>query len=438
MEKSNSYFHKTANELAEKYYEENKKNNIRYAAYENYLKDRPTEYYKDFRPTELWTDTILGLVPSIAAIGAGTGVTLATKSPAAGYAATMAILNPIESTGEYQEAYDYVYNKSKDKELAKDLASKSTASYLAIMNLTERLSIGRYMKNIMPKDAQRLTRRSLFKNMYKKIADDKRLYYGYEGLESGIREGSQEFIQYLSSVAIQSGYKDENFSDLYDAQTAKESFIGGALLGGGMGAAGILISGKERFSMEEMFANLQDEDAPRTKKGKPVYEGRPIAPVLAEQIEDKPTTKAEPTQKGLVTAGQSLQVSIDRDEVTDDKLKQTINELKEFGPGKKVEKLSYVLQKGGNDLLNSLDESDLENVNNTLRAGIKNISGQLADGLKDRENLAKDVVDGRIKIDYQIGKGGKISPIGKKPTISITDKQIIDDLVKTYEYVKQT
>jgi mRNA-degrading endonuclease RelE of RelBE toxin-antitoxin system len=437
MEKSNSYFHKTANDLAEKYYEENKKNNIRYAAYENYLKDRPTEYFKDFRPTELWTDTILGLVPSITAIGAGTLTTIATGSPLVGYATTMGILNPLESTGEYQEAYDYVYNKSKDKELAKDIASKSTAGYLAVMNLTERLSIGRYMKNIMPKDAQRLTRRSLFKNMYKKIADDKRLYYGYEGLESGIREGSQEFIQYLSSVAIQSGYKDENFSDLYDAQTAKESFIGGALLGGGMGAAGILISGKERFSMEEMFANLKDKDAPRTKKGKPVYEGRPIAPVLAEQIEDKPTRKAEPTQKGLVqeivTAGQSLQVSVDRDEVTDDKLKQTINELKGFGPGKKVEKLSYVLQKGGNDLLNSLDESDLENVNNTLKAGIKNISGQLADGLKDRENLAKDVVDGRIKIDYQIGKGGKISPIGKKPTISITDKQIIDDLVKTYE-----
>jgi len=436
MEKSNSYFHKTANDLAEKYYEENKKNNIRYAAYENYLKDRPTEYFKDFRPTELWTDTILGLVPSIAAIGVGTGVTLATKSPAAGYAATMGILNPLEATGEYQEAYDYVYNKSKDKELAKDIASKSTAGYLAVMNLTERLSIGRYMKNVMPKDAQRLTRRSLFKNMYKKIADDKRLYYGYEGLESGIREGSQEFVQYLSSVAIQTGYKDENFSDLYDRQTAKESFLGGALLGGTMGAAGIVISGKERFSMEDMFKAASGEDV-STPKGKPVYQGRPIAPVDPRQIQDRPITKAEPTQKGLiqeiVTAGQSTRVSIDRDEITDDKVKQRIDELKGFGPGKKVEKLAYVLQKGGKDLLNSLDESEIENVNNVLNAGIKNISGQLADGLKDRESLAQDIVDGRIKIDYKVGKGGKITPTGKKATISITDKQIIDDLVKTYE-----
>ena len=436
MEKSNSYFHKTANDLAEKYYEENKKNNIRYAAYENYLKNRPTEYFKDFRPTELWTDTILGLVPSIAAIGVGTGVTLATKSPAAGYAATMGILNPLEATGEYQEAYDYVYNKSKDKELAKDIASKSTAGYLAVMNLTERLSIGRYMKNVMPKDAQRLTRRSLFKNMYKKIADDKRLYYGYEGLESGIREGSQEFVQYLSSVAIQTGYKDENFSDLYDRQTAKESFLGGALLGGTMGAAGIVISGKERFSMEDMFKAASGEDV-STPKGKPVYQGRPIAPVDPRQIQDRPITKAEPTQKGLiqeiVTAGQSTRVSIDRDEITDDKVKQRIDELKGFGPGKKVEKLAYVLQKGGKDLLNSLDESEIENVNNVLNAGIKNISGQLADGLKDRESLAQDIVDGRIKIDYKVGKGGKITPTGKKATISITDKQIIDDLVKTYE-----
>ena len=58
-------------------------------------------------------------------------------------------------------------------------------------------------------------------------------------------------------------------------------------------------------------------------------------------------------------------------------------------------------QYDGNDLLNSLDESDLENVNNTLKAGIKNISGQLADGLKDRENLAKDVVDGISDLTYK-------------------------------------
>ena len=63
----------------------------------------------------------------------------------------------------------------------------------------------------MPKDAQRLTRRSLFKNMYKKIANDKRLYYGYEGFESAFREGSQEYIQYIADVAIDAGYKDEKF-----------------------------------------------------------------------------------------------------------------------------------------------------------------------------------------------------------------------------------
>ena len=437
MEKKNSYFHKTANDLAEKYYEENIKNNVRYAAYENYLKDRPTDYFKDYRPTELLMDTVFGLVPSMVGWTVGGAVTLATKSPAAGYAASMAVLNPLEATGEYQEAYDYVYNKSKDKELAKDIASKSTGAYLAIMNVTERLSVGKFMKNIMPTDAQRLTRRSLFKNMYKKIADDKRLYYGYEGFESGVREGTQEYIQYLSSVAIQSGYKDENFSDIYDRQAAKESFVGGALLGGGMGAAGIVLSGKQRFSMEDMFKAASGEDV-STSKGKPVYQGRPIAPVDPRQIEDRPITKAEPTQKGLIqeilTGGQSKRVSINRDEITDDKVKQRIDELKGFGPvGKKVEKLAYVLQKGGKDLLNSLDESEVENVNNVLNAGIKNISSQLGDGLKDRKSLAQDIVDGRIKINYKVGEGGKITPTGKKTTFSITDKEIIDDLVKTYE-----
>lgn len=184
-----------------------------------------------------------------------------------------------------------------------------------------------------------------------------------------------------------------------------------------MGAAGIVLSGKQRFSMEDMFKAASGEDV-STPKGKPVYQGRPIAPVDPRQIQDRPITKAEPTQKGLiqeiVTAGQSTRVSIDRDEITDDKVKQRIDELKGFGPGKKVEKLAYVLQKGGKDLLNSLDESEIENVNNVLNAGIKNISGQLADGLKDRESLAQDIVDGRIKIDYKVGKGGKITPTGKK------------------------
>ena len=436
MERSNNYFHKTANDLAEEHHKKYEENNVEYAAYQNYIKELPTEYFKDFRPTKLWTKTIMDMLPSISALGLSALSTAATRSPFIGYATYMGLTNPMVASAEYQEAYDYIYNKSGDKQLAKEQASSATALSLLALNATERLSVGRFMKNIMPKDAQRLTRRSLFKNMYKKVANDKRLYYGYEGLESAFREGSQEYIQYIADVAIDAGYKDESFSDLYDAQEAKENLVGGALLGGGMGAAGIVISGKQRFSMEDMFKAASGEDV-SAPKGKPVYQGRPIAPVDPRQIQDRPITKAESTQKGLiqeiVTAGQSTRVSIDRDEITDDKVKQRIDELKGFGPGKKVEKLAYVLQKGGKDLLNSLDESEIENVNNVLNAGIKNISGQLADGLKDRESLAQDIVDGRIKIDYKVGKGGKITPTGKKATISITDKEIIDDLVKTYE-----
>ena len=140
----------------------------------------------------------------------------------------------------------------------------------------------------------------------------------------------------------------KSFSDLYDAQEAKENLVGGALLGGGMGAAGIVLSGKQRFSMEDMFKAASGEDV-STPKGKPVYQGRPIAPVDPRQIQDRPITKAEPTQKGLiqeiVTAGQSTRVSIDRDEITDDKVKQRIDELKGFGPGKKSRKVSICITK---------------------------------------------------------------------------------------------
>ena len=47
MERSNNYFHKTANDLAEEHHKKYEENNVEYAAYQNYIKELPTEYFKD-------------------------------------------------------------------------------------------------------------------------------------------------------------------------------------------------------------------------------------------------------------------------------------------------------------------------------------------------------------------------------------------------------
>ena len=384
----------------------------------------------------------MDMLPSISALGLSALSTAATRSPFIGYATYMGLTNPMVASAEYQEAYDYIYNKSGDKQLAKEQASNATALSLLALNATERLSVGRFMKNIMPKDAQRLTRRSLFKNMYKKVANDKRLYYGYEGLESAFREGSQEYIQYIADVAIDAGYKDESFSDLYDAQEAKENLIGGALLGGGMGAAGIVISGKQRFSMEDMFKAASGEDV-STPKGKPTSD---LGDVLFEEIspelkEIKKPLDAEPSTKGylneIITGGTGdNEVIVNRNEIKGDNYKNLQNLIKtteQFGDGNKVEKLSSILEKEGKNLLPNLNEEELNTLNKELSSGLKYLNVDLSNIIDKRKNLAQDIVDKKIKINYRKDRTGKIQSSAGDTKISITEQQIINDLIKENE-----
>ncbi len=441
MQKSNNYFYKTANELAEKHHKKYEENNVEYAAYQNYIKDLPINYWENGRPTELFTKTGMDMLPSIAALFSSAVVTAVTKSPAVGLKTYQALTYPTVAGAEYEEAFDHIYNKSGDRQLAKEQASNSTALSLIALNTTERLSVGRYMKNIMPKEAQRLTRRSLFKNMYKKIADDKRLYYGATGLESAFREGTQEYIQYLAEVAISTGYKDETFLDLYDWQEAKQNLMGGALLGGAMGSVGVLRSGEaqQKASMEDMFKAARGEDISKPK-GKPASD---LGGVLFEDIspelrETKESLDAEPSTKGylneVISGGTGInEVAVNRNEIKGDNYKNLQNLIKrteQFGDANKVEKLSFILEKEGKNILPNLNEEELNALNKELSSGLKYLNVDLSNAIDKRKNLAQDVVDKKIKINYRKDRSGKIQSGIGDTKISITEQQIINDLIK--------
>ena len=440
MEKKNSELHKLANEESEKFFENNRKNNIRYAALENYLKDRPTGYWEDFSNNTLWADTILEMIPSIAAVGVGAGVAGVSKSPLAGYAATMALLNPMEASAQYQTSYDDVLRNSGDKQLAKNIAEKSTATYLAIMNVTEQFSIGRFMKKIMPPGAQRLTKKALNKNIYRKFLNkDKRFYYTNEVAEQAAREGGQEFVQYLSSVAILNGYKNENLLEDVDWQEAKQSAVGGALFGGLFGTVSTLKTGSKQFDLGGYNKKYEEKNI-QSDKPTSEYDGI-FENISSKQKQSKPSSSSEPSVKGyineIVTGGTGInEVKVNRDEIKEDKnknLQNLIKETEKLGESNKVEKLSSILEKKGKDILPTLSKEELNNLNQELNSGIKFLTESnedLSNVIDKRKNLAQDFADGKIKINYTTDGNGKVNSGVGNTKISITEKQIINELIK--------
>ena len=166
-----------------------KENDVRWAAYQDYISKRPVGFFENFVPNEYWLDTFFGLVPSVLALGTGTALGLAAGAVAGpgvglavgtaatigrfvGTAATIGLMTPLEATGEYQEAYEYAMEKWGDEELAKEVARNATSNYLAIMGITELLPTGRYMKMAMPAKAARISAKSLNRSIYQKILHD--------------------------------------------------------------------------------------------------------------------------------------------------------------------------------------------------------------------------------------------------------------------------
>ena len=474
-----------------------KENDVRWAAYQDYISKRPVGFFENFVPNEYWLDTFFGLVPSVLALGTGTALGLAAGAVAGpgvgvfvGTAATIGLMTPLEATGEYQEAYEYAMEKWGDEELAKEVARNATSNYLAIMGITELLPTGRYMKMAMPAKAARITAKSLNRSIYQKILHDPNVGSIFQQIggtaktrakfhlanagKQAFVEGLQEVTQYLGSVAVQSGYKDETFLDIYNPAEAASSILGGIMFGGVLGGGASAYGGKGAFKLaqarmigeevtqygeipaEEIVglrsviiegepivkvvtkSMLEAEEAAGKKKeytGKPLYRQLPAA---QEGVEDIVLRPEEPTMKGFVSellsprkAGRG---AVPREDIEDKKLKTLVNRLDKFGAGRQGEKLVATLQQGGKDFVDSLEPEQRDKINSVLKGAIGNINKDVLDVVKNPDNLIEDVLAGKISIDYEVDRGsGKIATPHRKTALTIKDKGYVSDLTKDYE-----
>ena len=495
LKESADWLHNASRERAKQWLKE-REGDIRFSAYQDHMNGKPAGFFANFVPNEYWLDTLFGLVPSALAVlgGAATGIATAKiAGPAAGAkvgtAVTLGLMTPMEATGEYQEAYEYALKKYGDEDVAKEIARNATATYLSIMAATEWLPTGRLMKMAMPAKAARVTAQGLNKSIYQKILHDPNLgsimhqiggtkgrrfaFHLQNATKQAFVEGMQEFTQYLGSVAVQSGYKDETFSDIYDPSEAASSMLGGIMFGGILGGGASVYGGKDAFKLaqakligeeitqygeispEEIVGlrqtivdgetvgevvtkdMLEKEEADTKKKeytGKPLYRQLPTE----QQETDIVLRKAEPSLSGfvseLLSPRKAGRAAVPREEIEDKKLKTLVNKLDKFGPGRQAEKLVATLQQGGKDFVDSLEPEQRDKINSVLKGAIGNINKDVLDVVKNPDNLIEDVLAGKISIDYEIDKGsGKIATPHRKTALTIKDKGYVSDLTKDYE-----
>ena len=397
FEKINKTSGEKADEIKEKYYQIALLDETK-AAYDNYLRNRPVEYFENFAPTEKFTDTLFGLIPEIAKLGVATltgiGTSIATKSTKAGRAAGFGVYQsltaPQIAKAEYDESMDFFKKNGANDQLAKELSAKVAIHNVVINAGLERLAVGRYFKQIVPpkfqnnfiKQQAEAARNRILKNT---VAGT----IGLESIKGALREGIQEEIQYLSSAAIQAGYKNNNFMENVDAQEAWDNFYGGAMFGGVFGAVG------GKFSLNNNPSNDLNFDS--SKKDLTLNSE---SDVPNKFIPNKNIVK--PTNRNylmeLVTAGEDNQVVIDKSNTSKDNpnLTNIINNIeKVIGNTDSVERFSYVLKELGPKVLKELSLEDKKLLNNQLEVKME-IMG--TDSKYLSKNLLKDIAEGKITI----------------------------------------
>ena len=477
LKDSNKEHHK----LARKYSERNKRinaENPRYQAYQEHLDEKPVGWYETFTPNKYWWDTFFGAVPSLLSTVTSTGAGLAVGSvagPAAGIATAAAMQGfahgPMEASN-YMDTFDYMDNKYKNEDLAREVASVGTATTLAALAATEALPTGRLAKIAMPATAYKVGKKHLNKTIRDKIIKNIELEGTVLGGMLGERgrfhlmnaasqaglEGVQEFVQYTANAMILSGYKDTKLSEEFNWDEARESLLGGIMMGGITGGGFSMVGGRKGFTREQAKNIVRDIDAsPQDvlkvagvdEKGRKVFKGteykrdKKTTTITDDDIFGKGTTlipeeeQAKPTIKGYVkeilSSGTDKIKSVPIDKVKNETDKALIRKQRKFEPGRQLEKLASTLKYGGKKLIKSLSSKDKESINDMLLGGIELINKDILGVVKDSDNVINDFVTGKLSLDYKTGKTGKITTPIENRKISVRDKKYIKSLVDQYE-----
>ena len=226
-----------------------------------------------FDPDVMTKAILQGLPSLVTSMGAGIVGGLA-GGPVGAVAAASGTTFGLEGSSEFKEAVDYYMSEGYNYKEASHLAKRSAAAYGLGAALLETLPSGRIFKGMFgaTDDIARATNKGIFNRTLRKVSD--KLGQGVDDYNDYVANGLGKFIdrtvvqgatealeegsQYMLQTAIQSGYRDETFGELFDWDEFLESAWGGALLGIGSGTTGALAEEtqvvkkvKDRFATPE-------------------------------------------------------------------------------------------------------------------------------------------------------------------------------------------
>lgn len=197
---------------------------------------------------KIFARAISQMIPSATSMLMGVGAAVATKSPFAGVAVSSTLMGFLEGTDEFQQAIAHNLDMGLDMDEATDIAVSSSIRYAVASTFLESLPMGRFFRLMNP--ARKEALRSGFWQRIHNLTSDKYRAWRLDNPKSAyqidmmvtqaVYESIQEFSQYLTQVAIQTGYKDENFLEIYDKAEAGESAYAGAIMGGMFGGGAYL------------------------------------------------------------------------------------------------------------------------------------------------------------------------------------------------------
>ena len=459
-----------------------KEKDLRYQAFSEYASNKPVSWLTTFKSPEYFTDTVFGMIPSAGTMAASVGAYFVGGPPAA-IAATMAGFMPLEATGTYTEAYNWTMEETGDEELARSNAAWATAEYLTVVGATEGWGAMRLLKAFLPKAIGKSAKNGLFRKFYKdNIATDERVSllkgmkdsfpgkvsgYAYDAFKLPFGEGLQEYVQYAGNILAESGYKDESqnlisilatpfpglnkqlskipfvesltgltFEDhpLVDHAEVHESVVGGSLFGGAFGLAGY--AGKKmgwNDSSNKANMILNDEYGVNT--------GVPNADLSEESLMDVPTILGDspPTIsnyiKELMSPSTGQPVAVSRKKAEGTPLGNLIKNHNTYHPSALTEKLAEAIQLAGKDSWDELDPSLKSEVNQHLKGSVVNLDkkgwGDILPALDNPDNIAKDILDG--KLVFESKRVGTAFHSTKDRKIKIKDRGYADSIIEMYE-----
>ena len=363
------------------------------------------------------------MIPSAAAMLAGVGTAVATKSPFAGTAVASTLMGFLEGTDEFQQAVAYNLDQGLDMDEATSIASKSSALYAVGSTFLESLPMGRFFRLMNPARREAL-RSGLWRRIHGLTADKYRAWrlnnpksaYKLDmfGTQS-MYEGLQEFSQYLTQVAIQEGYKDETFSEIFDVHEAGESAYSGALMGGIFGGGAYLANQYLGNLPSDKELEIREESSNDEVE---VYKGPlGVAGTLSNYLKQ-------------VLAPQVGKRRLELVDVEQDSPVEELQARHQAIGGEIGQKVGDIISEGGMEVYESLTAKEQVFVENILKGMIMRRSPELAKAVGDP---VKAVAEGKIRISRLKPTAALLA--GQQKTgsmVRVMEDQITQDWLSQY------